>query len=174
MLCFSVGLRPARGQLQWSDVLPSRGFMSYAGAMGEAACSEAVRFCLDAHRLREGRPYVARPREGAWDEGASDDDEMAAPLPEAECDAPGLVLDPFCGHGTVLALANAWGFDAIGVDTNFKRCEVAEARAPKASGRARAPTGTGEESGGPAADAPNVCGVAACDCDGDHPHCKPS
>jgi tRNA G10 N-methylase Trm11 len=35
------------------------------------------------------------------------------------------VLDPFCGQGTVLALANAFGFDAIGVDLSKKRCKIA-------------------------------------------------
>jgi hypothetical protein len=31
------------------------------------------------------------------------------------------ILDPFCGHGTVLAVANALGLDAIGVELNRKR-----------------------------------------------------
>lgn len=35
------------------------------------------------------------------------------------------VLDPFCGQGTVLAVANAFGFDAIGVDLSKKRCKIA-------------------------------------------------
>lgn len=35
------------------------------------------------------------------------------------------VVDPFCGYGTVLAVANAYGLDAIGV-------ELSEARAKKA------------------------------------------
>jgi tRNA G10 N-methylase Trm11 len=36
-----------------------------------------------------------------------------------------LVVDPFCGHGTVLAVANALGLDALGVDTNARRCRAA-------------------------------------------------
>jgi SAM-dependent methyltransferase len=36
-----------------------------------------------------------------------------------------LVVDPFCGHGTVLAAANALGLDAIGVDLSEKRCRAA-------------------------------------------------
>jgi SAM-dependent methyltransferase len=36
-----------------------------------------------------------------------------------------LVVDPFCGQGTVLAVANAFGFGAIGVDLSKKRCKVA-------------------------------------------------
>jgi len=35
------------------------------------------------------------------------------------------VVDPFCGHGTVLAVANALGLDAIGVDSSAKRCRAA-------------------------------------------------
>lgn len=36
-----------------------------------------------------------------------------------------LVVDPFCGQGTVLAVANAFGFGAIGVDLSKKRCKIA-------------------------------------------------
>ena len=35
------------------------------------------------------------------------------------------VVDPFCGKGTVLAVANALGLDALGVDTNGRRCAAA-------------------------------------------------
>ncbi len=37
------------------------------------------------------------------------------------------VLDPFCGHGTVLAVANALGFDAVGVELGMKRAKRARA-----------------------------------------------
>ncbi len=36
-----------------------------------------------------------------------------------------VVVDPFCGHGTVLAVANALGLDAIGVEIAAKRCRTA-------------------------------------------------
>jgi hypothetical protein len=35
------------------------------------------------------------------------------------------VVDPFCGHGTVLAVANAFGFDAIGVDIGIRKVKAA-------------------------------------------------
>ncbi len=38
-----------------------------------------------------------------------------------------LVFDPFCGVGTVLAVANALGLDALGVEKARKRCEQARA-----------------------------------------------
>jgi hypothetical protein len=37
------------------------------------------------------------------------------------------VLDPFCGFGTVLAVANALGLDAIGVDLSTRMCRKARA-----------------------------------------------
>jgi hypothetical protein len=35
------------------------------------------------------------------------------------------VVDPFCGYGTVLAVANALGLDAIGVDLSARMCRRA-------------------------------------------------
>jgi hypothetical protein len=37
------------------------------------------------------------------------------------------VLDPFCGFGTVLAVANALGLDAVGVDLSVRMCRKARA-----------------------------------------------
>jgi hypothetical protein len=37
------------------------------------------------------------------------------------------VVDPFCGHGTMLAVANAHGLHAIGVELSRKRAEKARA-----------------------------------------------
>lgn len=38
-----------------------------------------------------------------------------------------LVVDPFCGRGTVLAVANAFGFDALGIDLSARKCRRARA-----------------------------------------------
>ncbi|MFO0547477.1 MAG: hypothetical protein U0271_03760 [Polyangiaceae bacterium] len=35
------------------------------------------------------------------------------------------VVDPFCGNGTALAVANQFGFDALGVDKSPRRCKAA-------------------------------------------------
>lgn len=35
------------------------------------------------------------------------------------------VVDPFCGRGSVLAMANKLGFAAVGVDLSAKRCSLA-------------------------------------------------
>jgi hypothetical protein len=36
-----------------------------------------------------------------------------------------VVVDPFCGRGTVLAVANAMGLDSLGVELSAKRCRAA-------------------------------------------------
>jgi hypothetical protein len=38
-----------------------------------------------------------------------------------------VVVDPFCGRGTVLAVANAMGLDAVGIELSAKRCKAARA-----------------------------------------------
>ena len=35
------------------------------------------------------------------------------------------IVDPFCGSGTTLAIANNFGLDAIGVEIDKKMCEIA-------------------------------------------------
>ncbi len=65
------------------DVLPALGEMSWARAMGAAACEMAVKFCVSI--------------------GAK------------------VVVDPFCGVGSALAAANAFGLDAIGVEISKRR-----------------------------------------------------
>ncbi|HFE44016.1 MAG TPA: SAM-dependent methyltransferase [Nannocystis exedens] len=37
------------------------------------------------------------------------------------------IVDPFCGQGTILAVANELGLEAIGVDLSAKRCRLAAA-----------------------------------------------
>jgi hypothetical protein len=36
-----------------------------------------------------------------------------------------LVVDPFCGRGTILAVSSAMGFDAVGVDQSVRKCRAA-------------------------------------------------
>jgi hypothetical protein len=35
------------------------------------------------------------------------------------------IVDPFCGRGTVLAVAHEMGFDTVGIDVSAKRCRAA-------------------------------------------------
>ncbi|WP_224368598.1 site-specific DNA-methyltransferase [Hyalangium versicolor] len=57
------------------------------------------------------------------------------------------VVDPFCGHGTVLAVANALGLDAVGVELSRKRAKKARAlRVVFDSGTLRLSSSTDPES----------------------------
>lgn len=87
MLCASRGLRLLPGQ-STADVLPERGTMPWARAMGEAACVSVAQFLRAFTGCRT-------------------------------------VVDPFCGVGTMLAVANREGFDAIGVELSRKRARKA-------------------------------------------------
>lgn len=51
---------------------------------------------------------------------------VACEAVRASC-ASRTILDPFCGHGTVLAVANELGFDAIGVELGRRRAKRARA-----------------------------------------------
>jgi hypothetical protein len=89
LIAFSRALR-TRVADSTPDVLPALGAMSWARAMGTAACEETCRFLLQATACRT-------------------------------------VVDPFCGLGTMLAVANAYGFDAVGIERSAKRARRAGA-----------------------------------------------
>jgi DNA modification methylase len=60
------------------------------------------------------------------------------------------VVDPFCGHGSVLAVANALGLSAVGVELSPKRAKRARnltidlSRAHQWSPRGQTPPESGE------------------------------
>lgn len=111
LLCFS---RRHRCSVSGIDVLPARGYMSYGAAAGEAACSMAVQYVR-----------IVAAEASAKASGGEQLSELQ------ETPRRVLILDPFCGHGTVLALANAWGMDAYGLDLNRARCQTSLERETK-------------------------------------------
>lgn len=51
----------------------------------------------------------------------------------AEETSSSLVVDPFCGRGAVLAVAESMGLDALGIDLNARRCRAARAAVASAA-----------------------------------------
>lgn len=126
LLCFSRAHRvPA--DFVTVDVLPDRGHMRWSHAIGEAACRAAVEY-ITAH-VNGGGGHAAEsshaPEEGeeaaggAVAGGGAAEDGAAVPSTRSS------VLNPFCGHGGVLAVANAYGLDAYGMDVSLKCCRHA-------------------------------------------------
>jgi hypothetical protein len=72
---------------------------------------------IQAPRDREGeRGQVSRAVSAGWTDCGHDDYR------------PGLVLDPFAGSGTALAVAQGHGHDAIGIDLDARNEELARGR----------------------------------------------
>lgn len=85
--------------------------------------SRGVRF-----ELKYATPDVLpEPGETTWTRG------MGVKACEAACrfvlrqTTTRTIVDPFCGHGTALAVANAMGLDAVGVEIARKRAQRARA-----------------------------------------------
>ncbi len=101
------------------------------------------------HRPTQGRPAyyydlgevgpaahdVVRQNVRAGRDGhsATFPEELIAPRIRSSCPEGGLVLDPFCGVGTTLAVAKANGRRALGFDVNARYVKAARAGAKQAS-----------------------------------------
>ncbi|MFA5636679.1 MAG: site-specific DNA-methyltransferase [Anaerovoracaceae bacterium] len=55
-------------------------------------------------------------------------EKIVAPLVEAACPPGGVVLDPFAGTGTTLAVAAGHGYNAIGIDLDGRNVDLAVER----------------------------------------------
>ena len=74
---------------------------------------------------RPGPDVLADAGAMSWSKAMGEDAcRLACQFLKDETDAE-IVVDPFCGLGTVLAVANAMGFDAVGVECIAKRCRAA-------------------------------------------------
>lgn len=100
--------------------------MTWARAMGSAACDAAVRYCLEVVHGRGGGASSGGGGSGGVCGGAASGAGAASDTAGGAA-APLRILDPFCGEGSVLAAANALGVDALGVDSSLKRCRHAAA-----------------------------------------------
>ena len=98
VLCFSrsaVFVQPADRQSQVPDVLPDTGDTSWARGTGATTCLMIAQY-LASCAARRSMPVASL-----------------------------VLFDPFCGHGSLLAAANAVGLDCIGVELSAKRARKA-------------------------------------------------
>jgi len=107
-------------QIKWGspDVLPLRGTMIWARGMGLDACEFLVKYCMtrvgagvSSDVCVSGKCKLVganRSAASAWHPIVLD-----------------TLVDPFCGYGSVLAIANDVGLNAVGVDLSRRRCRGA-------------------------------------------------
>jgi hypothetical protein len=93
---------------------------------GRAGYSHLLAFSRSPIPPRHPRPdLLADTAKASWPKAMGIEAcRLACTLVQKEARAR-LVVDPFCGRGTVLAVANALGLDALGVDLSAKRCRNA-------------------------------------------------
>mmetsp|Transcript_47056 Transcript_47056/g.73641 ORF Transcript_47056/g.73641 Transcript_47056/m.73641 type:complete len:215 (+) Transcript_47056:146-790(+) len=116
MMCFSRHLRDTESFAQ-PDVLANRGDMPWARAMGSTACELA---CTYITKLADWNMKAKETTDAEENLGLG---SVSGFNPERK--AKGTILDPFCGLGNALCVANRMGFNAIGVERNKKRAKFA-------------------------------------------------
>jgi hypothetical protein len=134
MLCFSKEHRmPASGRgFKTVDVM-YRGSMAYHKAMGQSACLAAVDYCA---RWVDSYTPASNASRNLQEDFVSDSSPLHVRQATAPKDTEGLgalsslgepvaVLDPFCGYGSVLAVANCRSVAAYGIDVDPKSCRRA-------------------------------------------------
>jgi diadenosine tetraphosphate (Ap4A) HIT family hydrolase len=100
-------------------------------ALGRPSYSHMICIARAPRAVRHPPPDVM-PRAGAmsWSKAmGADACRVACRFLREDTDTE-VVVDPFCGRGTVLAVANEMGFDAIGVDVGGKRVRAARNAQP--------------------------------------------
>lgn len=120
----SRGAREAGGQLAWHGIVLRRPPGTIAH--GRATYSHLLAFSRSPTRTLPARPDVL-PDAGpsTWSKGMGALACRAAIEMLRDHGPLRVVVDPFCGGGAVLAVANAMGFDALGVDLSQRRCVLA-------------------------------------------------
>jgi hypothetical protein len=82
---------------------------------------------LKADISKSTADVITDPGEVTWTRGMGINVCMLACRYVLENTSTRIIVDPFCGHGTVLAAANELGLDAVGVELGRKRAKRARA-----------------------------------------------
>jgi len=121
------GAEAAGGRLLWHRIVcrmppgtPQFGRPAYAHLL---AFSRGL--TLPPHRAR--RDLLASTGEMSWSRAIGLEACVEAVRAAVELAGAQAICDPFCGHGTALAVANALGLPAVGVELSRKRVRKARA-----------------------------------------------
>jgi hypothetical protein len=112
LMCFSREHKQSPG-VRTPDVLANRGPMLWARAMGLRACEVAVDYVRTQLR------------------SSSSSSSSSASSSSSSSGGCHTVIDPFCGSGSVLAMANARGLHSFGVDHSRSRARQAAELQPQ-------------------------------------------
>ena len=94
--------------------------------MGDTACVAACLLVRAAANAAAATTASATVHSSVQDNGVkAQQDSGTITSTSAGAAACPVVIDPFCGQGTVLAVANELGMDALGVELSRKRCRQA-------------------------------------------------
>lgn len=107
----------------------ARGEMTWKSAMGDTACVAAcllVRAASTAAAAAQcGAEKDTARGQSSGDAIGDEPTSASARCAATAAAAAAIVIDPFCGQGTVLAVANELGMDALGVELSRKRSRQA-------------------------------------------------
>ena len=100
------------------------------GTIGIGRPSYAHMLCFSKVKrpvpLKPGPDILANEGEKSWPRAIGQEAGKLAMRFLRDESATALVVDPFCGEGTVLAAANHFGMAALGVERSKKRCEESQ------------------------------------------------
>lgn len=97
-----------------------------SGVRSNESFSNSV--CLQVEKRNKRTVWTVPTGEGLGEHTSTFPEELIRPCVLAGSPAGGVVLDPFCGTGTVLVVAKENGSRAIGIDVDEQSCEIAAKR----------------------------------------------
>jgi hypothetical protein len=121
-----LGAEKASAHLVWHKIMCRKP----PGTIGIGRPSYAHMLCFSKAKrpmpLRPGPDVLANEGEKTWPRAIGREAAKLAMRFLSEESSTQVVVDPFCGEGTVLAAANLFGMAAVGVERSRKRCEESQ------------------------------------------------
>jgi len=121
-----LGAEKAGAFLVWHKIMCRKP----PGTIGIGRPSYAHMLCFSKSKIpmpvRPGPDVLANEGEKTWPRAIGFEAAKLAMRFLRDESSTQVVVDPFCGEGTVLAAANLFGMGAVGVERSRKRCEESQ------------------------------------------------